>query len=86
VKIELIPVIEITYSNDVPSPEIGPYWKYQDDWENYAQIRLKNAGFKDEFERYKKGSLFYEPSKISLSNLKKMIIDWFQSYEGSNLD
>ena len=84
--IELIPVIEITYFNDAPTPEKGPYWEYQDEWENYAHVTLKNAGFKDEFEAYKKGSSFYEPHKISLSNLKKLITDWFESYNGSNLD
>lgn len=84
--IELIPVIEITYFNSAPSPEKGPWWEYQDDWENYAQIRLKNAGFIDEFKPYKKGSSFYEPHKLSFPNLKKLIIDWFESFDGSNLD
>ena len=84
--IELIPVIEITYFNEVPSPGKGPYWENEDEWENYAEVRLKKAGFKDRFETYKKGSSFYEPSKISLSNLKKIIIDWFEAYDGSNID
>ena len=84
--IELIPVIEITYFNSAPSPEKGPYWEFQNEWESYAKTRLKNAGFKDEFEPYKKGSSFYEPHKISLSNLKKLIIDWFEIFDGSNHD
>lgn len=84
--VELIPVIEITYFNSAPTPNKGPYWEFQDEWENYARVRLKNAGFLDEFEPYKKGSSFYEPNKISLTNLKKLIIDWFENYDGSNLD
>ncbi|MEO0628687.1 MAG: hypothetical protein AAFY91_16950, partial [Bacteroidota bacterium] len=84
--IELVPVIEMTYYNRAPFPEKGPYWEYQDDWENYAQIRLKNAGFVDDFEPYIKGFSFYEPHKLSLPNLKKLITDWFEGYDLSNLD
>ncbi|MFY0675615.1 MAG: hypothetical protein JXQ87_19655 [Bacteroidia bacterium] len=83
---QLIPVIEITYYNETEPPLYGPYWEYEDDWEEYSKKRLRRAGFKDDFESFKKGSSFFEPEKISPNNLIKLIQDWFANYDGANTD
>lgn len=85
-KVELIPVIEVAYFNHAKVPENGPNWEYQDDWEEYGRIRLRNAGFIDDFASYEKGSSFYEPYKISPANLKKLIYDWLDGYDESTID
>lgn len=85
-KIELIPVIEITYFNSGIAPSIGPNWEHLQEWDDYAKLQLKKAGFPDPFQHYEKGNWFYQPEKITPANLKKLIVDWFEDYDGTNLD
>lgn len=73
-KVELIPVIEITnYDQDVPMPPSGPYWEFPDEWENYHISAGIQAGFSESFKPYFKSSSFYRISKISDSDLLKII-------------
>lgn len=73
-KIELIPVIEITnYDQDVPLPPSGPYWKFPDQWENYSISTNIKAGFSEDLKPYFKGSSFYRVSEISDSDLLRII-------------
>ena len=78
-KIELIPVIEITnYDEDLNIPDNGPYWKYQDDWELYRQLSNKKAGFKEDLTPYLKGSPLYRMSDISHDDLLKLVLEQTQ--------
>lgn len=73
-KIELIPVIEITnYDNDIPLPPNGPYWEYPDDWENYRIQTNVEAGFSKDLKSYSKGASFYRINEISDEDLLKLI-------------
>ena len=72
-KVELIPVIEIGYSNQgIPPPDKYPYWNYPDLWDAYNATCYKKAGFKDRFKPYLAGSSFYRLTDISIDNLIKL--------------
>jgi hypothetical protein len=46
-KVELVPVIEIVYSNQgIPEPDKFPYWSYPDVWDKYNADCYEKAGFK----------------------------------------
>ncbi|MGM5629860.1 hypothetical protein O2K51_03075 [Apibacter raozihei] len=67
--IKLIPVIEIFRSSDnIKSPEKGPYWLYPDEWERYSDQCLAEHGF-SELTPYTKGCSFYEIAKINDAHL-----------------
>lgn len=73
-KIELIPVVEITnYDNDIPLPPEGPYWEFIEDWENYHIQTNLEAGFSKELKSYSKGSSLYRINEISNEDLLKLI-------------
>lgn len=73
-KIELIPVIEITnYDQDIPMPPSGPYWEFSDEWEDYHISTNIKAGYSQNLKPYAKGSSFYRVSEISDSDLLKII-------------
>lgn len=73
-KVELIPVIEITnYDQDIPTPGKGPYWQYADEWENYRISSSITAGFSKNFKSYSKGSFLYKTSDISDADLLVLI-------------
>ena len=85
-KIELIPVIEITYYNELNPPDKGPYWEFPKEWNEYTKLRLKKAGFNSTMNSYNPGSSFFEATKIPKDNLEKLISDWFKDYNGKNID
>ncbi len=73
-KIELIPVIEITnYDQSAVMPTSGPYWKFPDEWEDYHVKTNMQAGFSENLKPYFKGSSFYRISEISDSDVLKII-------------
>jgi len=73
-KIELIPVIEITnYDQDIATPVSGPYWKFPDDWEAYNIATNSKAEYSDKLRTYVKGSSFYKISEINDEDLLKII-------------
>jgi len=73
-KIELIPVVEITnYDNDIPLPSEGPYWKFIEDWENYRNQTNLETGFSEDLKPYFKGSSLYRINEISDEDLLKLI-------------
>lgn len=77
-KVKLIPVIELTYYNkdiESPSPKGCPYWENEEEWSKYRNRLYEQAGFKDKFIPYSKGSPFFEPKNISDRNLEKIILD-----------
>ncbi len=77
--IELIPVIEIVYSNQgVTAPEKQPYWDNSDIWDKYHEECYQKAGFKDKLTPYLKGSSFYKLDDITDNNLTKLTIDHTQ--------
>ncbi|AZA53672.1 hypothetical protein [Chryseobacterium sp. G0201] len=72
-KIELIPVIEITnYDQDVPTPPSGPYWEFPDEWENYHISTNIKAGLSELLKSYSKASSFYRVNEISDADLLKI--------------
>lgn len=87
-KIELIPVIEITnYDQDIPMPPSGPYWEFSDEWEDYHISTNIKAGYSQNLKPYAKGSSFYRVSEISDADLLKITkkeIDSQISEEGEN--
>lgn len=77
--IELIPVIEIGYSNQgIPVPDQYPYWDFPELWDKYNFDSYKKAGFKDELKPYLAGSSFYILAEITDDNLTKLVIDHTQ--------
>lgn len=69
-RVKLIPIIEIThYNQDIKSPDLGPYYKYADEWEVFNLLCLEKAGFPDKMNPYAKGSGFYNLDAVSDSNL-----------------
>lgn len=73
-RVELIPVIEITnYDQDIPTPGKGPHWEYPDEWENFRISSSKTAGFSTNFRSYSKGSFLYRTSDISDADLLVLI-------------
>lgn len=73
-KIELIPVIEITnYDQDIATPVSEPYWKFPDDWEAYNIATNSKAKYSDKLRTYVKGSSFYKISEINDEDLLKII-------------
>lgn len=73
-KIELIPIIEITnYDQDIATPVSGPYWKFPDDWEAYRIATNSKAEYSDQLRPYVKGSSFYKISEINDEDLLKII-------------
>ncbi|WBV52328.1 hypothetical protein [Chryseobacterium gambrini] len=73
-KIELIPVIEITnYDNDIPLPPFGPYWEFSTEWEHYRIATNLDAGFSENLQSYSKGSSLYRISEIPDSDVLKII-------------
>jgi len=73
-KIELIPVIEITnYNQDVPIPPIGPYWKFPNEWEEYHISANIKAGYSENLTPFIKGSSFYKISEINDKDVLKII-------------
>jgi hypothetical protein len=79
--VELLPVIEIVYyTDDIPAPNVHPYWENADVWDTYHRNCLDKAGFKDRMKPCLPGSSFYELSTISESNLIKLVIDTSQGF------
>ena len=75
-KIELIPIIELIYSNvNINVPKKFPFWEHTNIWDTYHQNCYEKAGFVDKLIPYIKGSHFYKLEEISTKNLTKIIID-----------
>ncbi|MFN8713857.1 MAG: hypothetical protein ACK5Z2_13505 [Bacteroidota bacterium] len=73
-KVELIPVIEITnYGQDVKTPENGPYWEYTDEWENFRYQSSLKAGFSEGLKPYSKATSFYRISELTDADILKSI-------------
>ncbi|MFC5873910.1 hypothetical protein ACFP3I_15040 [Chryseobacterium arachidis] len=89
-KVELIPVIEITnYDEDIPMPPSGPYWEFPDEWEDYRISANIKAGFSKDLKPYFKSSSFYRISEISDKDLLKIIhkeIEIQQTEENRGID
>ena len=87
-KVELIPVLEVTYfEQEIETPKCGgPYWEYTNEWEIYNTKCLENAGFKDEFIPFEKASNFYRAIDISEDNLLKIVNDHLDTFENDNWD
>jgi hypothetical protein len=80
-KVELIPVLEVSYPfMDLVTEEKNPEWKYPDEWIKIYNESYKRAGFKYEFTPYCPGLQFYRPSKIHDENLKKIVLDQLDIY------
>lgn len=75
--IELIPVIELGYHNQgINAPNVYRYWGNNAQlWDKYHEECFLKAGFKDKLIPYLSGSPFFEISKITYENLKKIVID-----------
>lgn len=85
--IELIPVIEIGYSNQgVTAPEKYSYWNNSEIWDAYNDECYKRAGFLDKFIPYLKGSSFYKLTDISDANLTKLTTDRTQEMRDGTYD
>lgn len=81
-KVELIPVIELNFNNQIiESPNEYPYWEHQDIWFKYRNKLLNKAGFNEYIEPYIKGGPFYEPKSISNNNLEKIILEVSKSID-----
>lgn len=84
-KIELIPVIEISnYDQNIDFPDSGPYWKYEVEWENYNHLCNVEAGFSEFLKPYSKGSSFYKIDEISNEDLLCAIQIEIGQMEGNN--
>lgn len=87
-KVELIPVLEVTYfDQEIETPKCGgPYWQHPHEWEFYKIKCLQKAGFKDEFIPFEKASNFYRAIDISEDNLLKIVNDHLDTVENDNWD
>jgi hypothetical protein len=64
-KVELVPVIEISNSDqDIKFPDSGPFWEYENEWENYNHLCNVAAGFSEFLKPYLKGSSLYKIDEI----------------------
>jgi len=72
-KVELIPVIEITNYDYGKTPDNGPYWEYPEDWDNYHRKSNIEAGFSENLKPNHKGSSLYNISELSDHDLLKAI-------------
>jgi len=80
--IELIPIIEISnYHEGIKLPENGPYWEFQDDWEEYNQKCNQLSGFSNGLKSYKRGSSFYKIHTASNEDLLKLIEVKMEDYD-----
>ncbi len=86
-ELELIPVIEIGYSNqDIPLPGKGPYWEFPDIWDNYNAACYSKAGFEDKLTPYLPGFPFYKLEDINDKNLAKLVLDHTQEMRAGKYD
>jgi hypothetical protein len=80
-KVELIPVIEISLPCDsVKAPVHGPYWCHPRSYEEYHKRCLSVAGFTP-MTPYQAGSAFYPLAEISELNLLSLIRSRTQGYQ-----
>jgi hypothetical protein len=87
VTVELIPVIEIGYSNQgTPVPDKYPYWNYPDIWDRYHEENFKRANFKDKLKSYLPGSSFFKLADISNDNLTKLTTDHTEEMRNGKYD
>ncbi|WP_336734915.1 hypothetical protein [Chryseobacterium sp. VD8] len=88
-KIELIPVIEVSnYDEDLEMPS-GSYLEFPDEWERYNISANVKAGFSESFRAYFKSSFFYRITEISDADLLKIIhreIEIQQTEENRGID
>lgn len=74
--VELIPVLEIGYSNQgLQAPDSYPYWKHAAVWDDYRRDSFAKAGFKDPLPPYLPGSPFVTLPAITDANLAKLARD-----------
>lgn len=89
-KVELIPVIEIFNSNEnIKLPDLGPSWKYKDEWETYHYLCNKADGFSEKLKSYTKGSWLYKVDEISDEDLLLLIykeIETQQTEENNGIE
>ncbi|KAF2516071.1 hypothetical protein [Flavobacterium foetidum] len=89
-KVELIPVIEIFNSNEnIKSPDLGPFWEYENEWENYNHLCNIAAGFSEFLKPYLKGSSLYAIEEISDIDLLQTInkeIEMQQTEENNGIE
>lgn len=80
-KIELIPVLEIGYSDpEIEAPDLHPYWEHPKEWAAYWRKNLKNVGFEDEFKPYALGSAYYDPKFITERSLTRIACDHTEEF------
>lgn len=88
-KIELIPVIEVSnYDEDLEMPS-GSYLEFPDKWERYNISANVKAGFSESSRAYFKSSFFYRITEISDADLLKIIhreIEIQQTEENRGID
>ena len=73
-KVQLIPVIEITnYDDDIQVPLFSPYWEFPDEWQDYHMSANIKAGFSGDMKPYVKGFSLYKITEISDADLLKVI-------------
>lgn len=78
-EVELIPVIEVNYYPEaIPMPEKGPYWEYENDWEEYRLRCFQEAQLNTRMEAIKKGSPLFRINSIPKENIPKIIKKHFQ--------
>lgn len=74
--IELVPVIELGYSNEgIRTPLKGPFWENPEEWDNFYSACYATAGFTDVFPVYLPGSSFCRLTDITDDNLVKLVKD-----------
>lgn len=80
--IELIPVLEIGYSDQegVNIPYKYPYWENAPLWGVYRKECLKKAGFTDQLIPYLEGAPFYLLADISDEDLARLIVNHTQRF------
>ena len=86
-KVDLIPILDITYNNPNPAkPDKYPYWEYSVMWDKYHQESLSKAGFPDPLIPYLTGSSFYRLTDITTDNLIKLTKDHTKDLRAGKYD
>jgi hypothetical protein len=85
--IELIPVLEIIYSNQgVIVPDKFPKSENSEIWDKYYEERYQKSGFKEKLIPYLKGWYYYKLSDISDNILTKLIIYHTQEFRDGKIN
>lgn len=85
--VELIPVIEIRYSDPgIPFPEKVPYWLQPEAWDEFHALNYKKAGLPGLPAPYLPGSAFFKVLDIPGAALEKIILDRTEDFRAGKYD